>query len=184
MMSPNPYSEIAKLEKKSLTAAEESLQKAFLALAEFKPYEEISVTELSKKASVARTTFYSLYPNTDVLLEQIENGIICDLLFIGSPSKDQTDYLRRCAAFVDGHRDTLITLLRRHPSRRLIDKWKMVVKYHFYEEMYKENSQKGELALELMAVMSLGACVWRLEYPDRYDVEGILQMVSASMQAL
>lgn len=184
MMSPNPYREISNLTKKPLTAAQESLQKAFLSLAETKPYEEISVTELSKKAHVARTTFYSLYPNTDALLEEIENAIVYDLLQIGPPEKDQTDYLRKCAAFVDENRHTLIILLRRHPSRRLIDKWKMVVKYHFYEDMEKKSSEKSELALELMAVMSLGACVWRLQYPDRYDVEGILQMVSASMQAL
>lgn len=120
----NPYSDIATLEKKHLTSAQEALHKAFVQVAKNTPYGRISITDLCKKANVARTTFYFSYPNSDVLLEEVEDGLIVDLLKVTerTDQEDEFDYISNVMAFVDASREELYLLLVDQPDIRFIEK--------------------------------------------------------------
>ena len=76
----NPYKEILDIQKQHLTASQMSMQNALLNLSKSKKIYEVSVKELCKKASVARSTFYAYYQNIDDLLVDIENQILYILI--------------------------------------------------------------------------------------------------------
>ncbi|HIS07210.1 MAG TPA: TetR/AcrR family transcriptional regulator, partial [Candidatus Choladocola avistercoris] len=48
----------------------ECLYTALLLLMEKKPYEDITITEIAKKAGVSRMSYYRLYKSKDDILEQ------------------------------------------------------------------------------------------------------------------
>lgn len=181
MKDVNPYRDILK-EKKPLTSAQEALESSFLSLLENKPAAEISVTELCKKASVARTTFYALYPNSDALLEEIEDGLIHDFLLIPMPKDADPDvYLRETVKFVESHRSMLFIMTLKWPNRRLAKKWREAIKYQFYDRFEGENS---ELALELFSFMALGSYVWYLENPSSFSIDSLMELFRSSLKIL
>lgn len=188
----NPYNEITKARKKPLTAAQESLKKGYLELCRKKTMGMIGVTELCKRSHVARTTFYMNYPNVDTLLEEIEDALIADLLNVnergGKPERIadlELSYLKKVMSFSDENRDAIYTLLIVRPDIRLIEKWKMAVKYHFWEMVYNEVGQKHcGLVLELISGMSVDFYKWVLEHPDDFDgkiINRAIQSVIASL---
>ncbi len=161
----DPYADITHLEKAKLTPAREALTAAFLQLCRTKPFAAIGVTELCARAHVARSTFYASYPNTDALLTEIEDALIVDQLAVirhlpcaGDVVQESQEYLCHVMDFVRSHETTLSVLLVDQPDSRLIEKWKRVVKHHFWALVNdRADPQDVELELELIASMSVGA---------------------------
>lgn len=70
----------------------ESLQQALLLLIEQKDYDDITITELCKKAGVSRMAFYHNFQTKDNLLEQVVLRLNQTLIAeIGSPFRHTTD---------------------------------------------------------------------------------------------
>lgn len=181
----NPYSYVENIGHKKLTSAEISLQKAFLDLNKKKPRMSISVTELCKAASVARTTFYSLYKNTDNLLSQIEDILIRDLLKVNRHGTSAQDYASNVLSFIEKYKTPLHVLLVDEPDARFMRKWKDAVKFHLYERTSENNAPEyRDLALEMVASMGLGAYVWYLDHPNVSDPDQLREAVRTSIENL
>lgn len=52
------------------------IRQAFLELLQEKPYEKITVTDITNRADLNRSTFYAHYPDVQGLIEEIEDEII------------------------------------------------------------------------------------------------------------
>ena len=57
-----------------------SIKEAFLSLRSKKPIEKITVTELTKQANINKATFYLHYSDIYALSDEIENGVIDEIL--------------------------------------------------------------------------------------------------------
>ncbi len=65
---------------KKNTMTKECIFTALLILMEKKPYEEITITDIAKKAGVSRMSYYRLYKSKDDILIQYFNEVFEDLL--------------------------------------------------------------------------------------------------------
>lgn len=63
-----------------MTGAQSAIEKALLALYEEKEVYQISVKELTTKANVARSTFYTYYEVIDDSLLELEDRCVYELL--------------------------------------------------------------------------------------------------------
>lgn len=182
----NPYSDILNCRKSAPTPAQEALRKSFLELCKGKHFSAVGVTELCSRAHVARTTFYSSYPNTDALLNEIEDDLIVDLLKVNDRREidsENSKFAKNVLKFVRAHRETLHTLLLDQPDARLIEKWKKAVKFHFWEVL-GGNEAANEFALEIIASISLGGYTYLLKNPTEFDLEEMVRMFNAATEII
>lgn len=181
----NPYSDVLNYKKAKVTPAQKALNDAFLDLMEEKAFNLIGVSELCKKAYVARSTFYSFYANTDALLNEIENSLIFDLLKVNQDLNGEQDYVNKVVLFVSEREKALKILLIRQGDQRLMKKWKDAVKYHFWDKATLEyNQMDRELALELIASMCLSSYIWYLENRSVPDLEKLLHLIRVSIDTI
>lgn len=181
----NPYSDILNVKKKELTSAQDSLHKAFIDLAKSYPYSHISVTELCKKANVARTTFYFSYPNTDAMLEEIEDGIISDLNTVAGAKAGKTifEYISGVFSLVLEYRKPILLFLVIQPDNRFINKWKRAIKNDHYEGVIrKANPKNVGLVLEIMASMVIGGFSYYLEHPEEIDIRALSEALEETIE--
>ncbi len=57
-----------------------NIENAFLDLLEEKKFQEISVTDICKKANINRCTFYAHFDNPQSLLESLQEKLVCEFL--------------------------------------------------------------------------------------------------------
>jgi len=188
----NPYSDISKIKKSKSTSSKESLKDAFLELYKKKAYNQISVKMLCEKAHVARTTFYSNYANMDDLLEEIEDDIIYNLLkvnskceSIGNLQVSESTFAKNLMKFIDKNRTTLKILMVEQTDARLLIKWRMAVKYHFYPIVCQHNGGKeDEMVLEMIASMAISAYTYLITHGEKSLNDKITQTISLSLDIL
>lgn len=183
----NPYEKVLTYKKANLTPAQESIRNTFISLCRVHPYSSISVTELCKKASVARTTFYASYPNTDALLEEIEDGLVANLIEYGNKGlkKRGLDYVSGMFSYVRDHRDVLELLLCIRPDIRFINKWKDAVKFHVYDyAVARVDPDNVGLALEMFASMVITGYTYYLEHPDELNLVALSHAVTRSFDEI
>ena len=86
--------------------------------------------------------------------------------------------------FIVNHHTSLTILLVERPDLRLLEKWKMAVKFHFWDYVEQEDEMGRELTLEMIASMSIGAYTYLLKHPERFDSEKVYQMLVAALRTL
>lgn len=187
----NPYSEISSVQKVRVTPAQEAIQAAFLQMYKEKDLLDISVKALCEKAHVARTTFYANYMNTEELLEEIEDGLIYELLQVNDRCEvmkdiehDNCHYMKNMLDFVINNHTALTILLLEQPDMKLINKWKMAVKYHYWDYVSAEAEKEGGYALEMIASMAVAAYTYLLEHPGEVDIKKVYQLFLPVLQSL
>lgn len=183
----NPYSAVTRFKKANLTPAQESIKNAYIELCKIYPYASISITELCKKANVARTTFYATYPNSDALLEEIEDSLIYEFLKQGEKIySDVNDvYIKESFKLVDLHRDCLKLFLVDRPDYRFIAKWKNAMKYHLHDSAVKRVDKKNVgLAMELFSSMVIAGFGYYLVHPNELDLDKLSLAATRVMEDL
>ena len=89
------------------------ITEAVLALAERKPYEEITITDIEKKSTVARSTFYRLFDNTTDVLTYICDCAFAELTALHTQNKVNRINLTYLAGTYWGkHHKTLEIIIR------------------------------------------------------------------------
>lgn len=188
----NPYQPIAEIRAQDCTPAQMALQSAILELLQEKDLANISVYELSRRAFVARSTFYAYYQNTDELLAGIEDRLVNDLLkqnqSIMQHGKHQIEDVRFYAdtlAYVKKNKKIFYTLLIARPNQRFIDKWKAAIKCHFWERLFvdREAANSGFL-LEMVAAWVLAAFTYWLKESEEIDLERIYPLIAQVLEML
>ena len=185
----NPYSNIQQLKKNKHTPAQTAIRTAFLRLYAKKSFHDISVKKLCAEASVARTTFYANYSNTDSLLAEIEDEVVFDVLKVHEDLFEDEDlrtnlrlFLESALKFLSENKPTLYPLLVVQPDMRLIEKWKTAMKYHFWEQLYEiKNINNRDLFLEVLASSTISVYVYWLKEPQSINWREVSQILITAL---
>ena len=173
----NPYLlDIEKSNRKD-TSAQKAMKESLIKQYSDKGITELGVCKFCNKVPVARTTFYTYYKNMDELLEELENDILIELLDlnsnISSASPEEfitADFLGKTLAYIDENHDLMYAFLVRYPNNRFIENWKQAIKYHFYENLFKDKSSDKEPFLsEVFASECIGAYTFYVKNPGKLD---------------
>ncbi|OZG68161.1 hypothetical protein [Bifidobacterium eulemuris] len=139
------------------TPARESIESAILAYMRDtgKPAAAASVTEICRRAFVARSTFYANYRNVDEALETIENRLVRDILDRSASMVDlkagPESAVVSCAnvfALIREREPVFRTLLLDVPDPRFVDKWKKAISHHFWRRLFAPaNDEAGAVGI-------------------------------------
>lgn len=91
-----------------ITKTDKLIREAFLELANTIGFEKITVMNLTKKAMISRTTFYSHYKDKYDVLEQIENELLSGMKNIVNKDfliKDTSLYLLSVYKYVEANKE-------------------------------------------------------------------------------
>jgi len=121
----------------------ESLQDALILLIKTKPYDNISITELCKKAGVSRMSFYGNFKSKDDILNRIITKLRIELVKrIGSPFQKPVDleWYKNLFILVSEQADTIKPIFGAGFQKRFLDVLNDIALRHpdmTTEEIYK-----------------------------------------------
>lgn len=174
------------------------IQDALISLyLESRDMEQISVSALSKRAGVARTTFYAYYDDAYDVMQDVQDSLIeglekidrrSDRISIGTDEHSfstfgAVDTLR----FLADNRDAFVALLCDGGEPTFVHKVKTHIKNHLMEMFKKTNADIDEpdIVAEFVGSAMLSAnCYWLKERPDLSPEEAssvILRLVDACL---
>lgn len=153
-----------------------ALRAALIELAGEKPFAALTVTEISKRASVGYATFFRHFPSKEALLTDIAEALILDMIHLVRPLLENTDTRAaslELARFVDAQRPICHALLvgagdtmRREITARVT---RLAVHDHTNIQI--------DLPPELLSVHSVGATLnilaWWVERGTEIGVEAM-----------
>jgi AcrR family transcriptional regulator len=79
----------------------DTLLGALLRLLETRPFDQVTIREISKEAGIGYATFFRHYPSKEALLHDLAAGEIANLLRRALPILFANDSRRSCVAFFD-----------------------------------------------------------------------------------
>lgn len=182
----NPYKTLLVKKTNCTNETKMAIQTAFLTLYKRKDFQRITVKELCAEIPIARTTFYSYYQNSSEVIEDIENCIITDLLYINSSFRDldivdddSLDFFKDTLEYISTRQDVFLALLIKQPDVSFINKWKNCIKYNFYERYLrnKSNAINVELAMEMIASAALGSYIYWVGNTDNIETKEVNKLV-------
>lgn len=117
-----------------------TIRKAFVELlGEKRNMERITVSEIVRKANIAKSTFYNHYDDVYSVVEEFENELIEELGVIfdemkKSDKSEYEDYIRRLNLFIKSNEEIYKKLLNSPDSRYFIEKLKSKISKKVFEE--------------------------------------------------
>lgn len=131
-----------------------AIKSAFLELRSSKSIEKITVTELSKLADINKATFYLHYSDIYSLAEDIEDGVIDDILgeiqsietFFDDPQKHASDMFH---AFIK-NRLILNTIFSGSRHSNFANKIEQRIKARLYSSFPKLNTHRNDIILTFL----------------------------------
>lgn len=140
---PDPSQETPKRPDPRVTRTRELLRGAFLELLEQKPYERITIADITGRATVNRKTFYLHYETKDHLLRSVTDHILDDLFGEARESQprdlsieEQQRYIAgRIFAYVKKHRSFFEVMFERKAMTDFVQYMKRYFA-RFYEEKF------------------------------------------------
>lgn len=140
---PDSSQETPKRPDPRVTRTRELLQNAFLKLLEEKPYERITIADITGAATVNRKTFYLHYETKDHLLRSVTDHILDDLFGEARESQpsdlsidEQQAYIAgRIFAYVKKHRAFFEVMFERKAMTDFVQYMKRYFA-RFYEEKF------------------------------------------------
>ena len=186
----NPYSEALNYKVIRNTPAQTRIKAAFLPLYRSRGLSDITVRKICEEAHVARSTFYAYY--VDEVLADFEDEFLGNQMLINQSLLSMKDITAETLAFcdavvehIDENRDLLKTMLVVHPDFRFYLKWKMEIKYLFWERFFRGKQVVNEkLKLETISSVLISAYVFYLRYPEEVDIGDVKATTVTTFQLL
>ena len=187
----NPYTYVLNLKEAHMTGAQSAIEKALLTLYEEKEVYQISVKELTTKANVARSTFYTYYEVIDDCMQSLEDRCIYELLSLNEKlmSKEkihemELSFFKNTLQYMKENEKLYYLFLVKRPNNRFIEKWKDAIKYHMYDRMPVYESEKNkDLTLEMIASETIGAFRYWLKNPYEVDFSYVKKLIVRTIEA-
>lgn len=148
----NPYEE--KLpDFRNINKTEQKICNSFINLYQKQSFEVITIKEICRNAHIARTTFYNYFGNTWEVRSLIEDNFVAGLLHASYnlnnfdfEAPNYQSYLQSTLFFLERNRKIFKMFLVDHPSTSFIEKYKLSIKYHYFN-----CGRHSELDLEIIA---------------------------------
>ena len=155
-----------------LNKTQKKICHAFLKIYQQKPLSEMTIKELCDSIPIARTTFYQYYGNLWDVKDIIEDNFVAGLLnssyelkFFDYHSKVYKDYLDSTLAFLRENRSLFYVLLVQKHDYSFINKYKISIKYHYYDLCHG-----NEVALEIVAGYLISVFTYFLEHDTEINI--------------
>ena len=115
---------MARKENQRIVLTRRLLQEGLLRLLATQKLEDISVTALCKESGINRATFYNHYSSPVQLLQEMEEGLVSELLRLAPPSSSVEETLRyteKCCELLQDNAALFDILVRYHIDQNLED---------------------------------------------------------------
>ncbi|MDT3427432.1 AcrR family transcriptional regulator [Paenibacillus forsythiae] len=128
----------------------EWILEALLALLETTPYDQIKITHITKKAGVARQTYYRNYKSKDDIIVNYLNDIFNERLLIVKKCQgmDQSELFNELLfKHLQKHRKPLLKIIKAGPYDLILQHFEKFIKYLvlLYKKEHTEIDQLNEL---------------------------------------
>ncbi|CAB1255141.1 TetR/AcrR family transcriptional regulator C-terminal domain-containing protein [Clostridium sp. MT-14] len=166
------------------------LKDTFIELYTHKPINKISVKELCQKSSLNRGTFYNYYENIDNLLEEIEEGLLSDLVNIIKTEniiihKQQDldiflETIRKIFNYIKQHSNYFKALLGKNGDNLFTYKIKSTMKKKLSIKFKAEKRNVGNLneyLLEYISSANIGVITYWVETGMKTDPEELIGLM-------
>lgn len=140
---------------------------ALLLLLETTPYDKIKITNITKKAGVARQTFYRNYKSKDDIIIKYLDYIFKERLKIIKKmhGNNQNDVLNDLLfVHLKKHREPLLKIIKAGPRYLILERFEKFIKYlvHLYKEEHTTIDKLNEL---------------HYEYSIKYQIAGVSTII-------
>jgi AcrR family transcriptional regulator len=157
------------------------MQEAFLRLIESKPFDEISIKEITDGAGLSYPTFFRRYANKGELLDEIATVEVRALLSIGHPALDrkgQVDAAALCT-YVHAHRGLWAVLLNGGAAHVMREEFKRIAEEQSRQRPRANPWLPTELAVPFVTSGIFEILAWWLRQPDDYPLEDVVILFNA-----
>lgn len=170
----------------------QAIQREFIKMYSQKDYGHITVKELCIQTPVARTTFYSYYPNIDELKNDIETILINGINNITHhfeqkdvSSIDLHEFLKYSMKYIRDNWEAMYAFLIIQPDTRFIDLWKKNIKKHFnLHYSQKQYSDNYELLSEVVASSAIQCYGYWMQHPQEVNEEKLFDLVQSTINSM
>lgn len=156
----------------------EALKQAFLDLLEHKPFNGITIKEITEAAGIGYNTFFRHYANKDELLKEIAAGEIKALIDLSIAALDQ-DNTREAARAVCGYVAKHRVLWSKLLAAGAVDTLREEFVRLAWIEAEKDNTRKplpSEIGILLVASGTIELLAWWLRQSKRISVEELSEI--------
>jgi AcrR family transcriptional regulator len=147
---------------------------------------DISVTELCRRAHVARSTFYANYHHTDEAQRGLELRLLHRIIDGGDPLRSTgtqaaSEAFTHVIDLVAENTPLFRLFLVEVPNRRFIHDWKQALCAHLWDRLFVDRSHgrhlpssvNRQLIVELVAGLMVSFVTFWLEHPGEVSMEEI-----------
>jgi len=130
-----------KREYRNSIKTKKAIRQAFTEiLGEKRSIGSITVSELTERADIAKSTFYNHYDDIYAVAEELQQELMSKLeeIFVTMQIKNNGDYalpIKSIAEFLEAHEDIYRKLARASDSKFFIDKLKLIMSKKVFEEL-------------------------------------------------
>lgn len=158
------------------------LRDALLALLEEKPFDQITVREITARARVGYATFFRHFASKEALLHNLASGQIAALFELTLPMLFVTssrEHCRTMCAYVNERRTLWTALLTGGASGTVRDEF--IRQARQYASSQSDRRALGWLPSDLVVVWVTGSTIdvlaWWLGQKDQYSVENVAEFI-------
>lgn len=159
-----------------------ALQDALLALIEEKPFDQITVRDITAAAGVSYPVFFRRYATKEQLLEDIATGEVRRLLSLTTPLFDdprENASLTALCRYIDDHRSLWERLLTGGAAAAMRGEFQRIAKEI---EKTRERSNPWlpvELAASFIVSGLFEIIAWWMGQPADYPIENVVKIIDA-----
>jgi len=158
-----------------------ALAAAMLALAEERPFADLTVGEIAQRADVGYATFFRHYRDKEALLLEVADALMNDLLGLMAPALIEEDTLRAARAlcrFVDECRAICTALLAGGAEadirRQLVRRARSLAER---ADLRQPDFAPRDLLINHAVASTLGLLAWWLDHPGVLDAEAAARLI-------
>lgn len=171
----NPY-ESKLCYEHHLSKTEKKICNTFIKIYEHKDFDKITIKEICDGVPVARSTFYQYFNNTREVKDMIEDNFIYgllkssyDLKYFNYDSKTYEQYIYSTLAYFKENRYLFKVFLVTNHDLSFIQKYKISIKYHYYDLCHGDEAALEIVSGYLMAIFSYIISLEREVDPEEID---------------
>jgi AcrR family transcriptional regulator len=160
----------------------DALQVALLALIDERPFENISIRDITNRAGVSYPVFFRRYATKEQLLDDIATGEIRQLLSLTSPifeADKQTESLKALCAHIDEQRVLWTRLLTGGAASAMRGEFRRIAKEIGDTREQANPWLPRDLAASFVVAGLFEILAWWLRQPVDYPMENVIKIIDA-----
>jgi AcrR family transcriptional regulator len=158
----------------------EALKAALLSLVEERPFDQVSIRDITNRAGVSYPVFFRRYASREQLLEDIATEEVRRLLSLTSPIFDanrQDESARALCAYVSDHRQLWSQLLTGGAAPIMRDEFKRIAREIGGTREPTNPWLPADLAAAFVVSGLFEILAWWLSQPEDYPTEKVVRII-------